>query len=720
MTIHQLLRARPGRRLHPARRDGRRRLVSVSVAAALLATGTGAALATVTRPNPVQLAAFGPVSGEHGYPTWYEDSNGLRLQQCLDIEDPYCDPAFLRGEMPDPDAPVSFPENWPLESFYFLAGASLDMPGGGSATLTSGLEATMANGEAVDGDQVVFGRQRFDIDFPEPGTYVVTHPYGEDTFTVTSSDFDDFRYVEDITPSPGSFGLALRSRINPFLVSTGGLVTTDLGTYVGDPGALTTVTGSPYDTNYFRVEQVLDTGEKVLLATTDEFSVMGKVSTNTGIEPRAATLVENGDGRYLDVFATTGTFRSVSVSGSGVSRTTLDADGNRYFGRVALGATTPSTVTFTNETDEPHASRSLPVTDGVTITEATYDTDQDRLTVRASSTDEVDPPTLTLTGVGEPVTLDHGAATVETGAAPATVTVTSSGGGKDTAAVTVGGGPAGERAATIAAISGPVQAVAGDEVTLSDASLNAESLRWEQTGGPDVGITGATSDRVTFTAPAEGGTLEVTLTATGPAGQTSTTAPFVVEVLAERPPAPAPVATASASPSAAMVGQKVTVSGAASQNAVSYAWTQTGGAPVVIEPSASAFSFTMPATPAPLTFELTVTNADGVTASTEVGVSQVVDVLTVSSAQYRAGKAEWRVAGTASVTSVNTVRVYVRRADGSRGALVGESLVSVPVTAGAPGDWEVRVRGGVNPGTATQVIVESTRGGSTVASIQRQ
>ncbi|WP_122260582.1 PKD domain-containing protein [Ornithinimicrobium cerasi] len=699
----------------------RRRAVAVTATTALLATGAGVALAEVTTPNPTHLVAFGPISGEHGYPSYYEDENGLRLQQCLDIEDPYCDPAFLRGEMPDPESPVSFPENWPLESFYFLAGAEIDMPGGGSAILTSGLEATMANEGTVDGDQVVFGRQRFDIDFPAPGTYVVTHPYGQDTFTVDSTDFEDFRYVEDITPAPGNFGLALQSRISPFLISSGGLITTDKGTYVGDPGASTTVSGSPHETNYFRVEQVLETGEKVVVGSTDQFTLLGKVSTNSGIDPQAATLVENAQGRFLDVFATTDAGKSVTVSGAGIATTTLDADAGRYFARIPLGSTLPTSVSVTNETDEPTATRSLPVRDGVTITSATYDTELDTLTVSASSTDEVDPPALTLTGLGaDPVPLVGGTASLTLTAPPATVTVASAGGGADTATVVVGGGPAGEQEATMAAISGPTQVVAGDPVTLTNASLNAESVVWQQTAGTDIGITGATTDQVTFTAPAGAEQLAVTLTATGPGGVTSTTAPFLIEVLTERPPAPAPVASATATPTSAYVGQNVTISGTGSQNAVSHSWTQTAGTPVSFDPTAASFTFAMPSTPVPLAFELTVTNADGVSATTQVSVTQVTDTLVVTQVQYRADKTEWRVSGTATVTTINTVRVYVRNADGSKGALIGESVVSAPATPGAPGDWGVRVRGGVNPGTATQVIVESTRGGSAVANIQRR
>ena len=93
--------------------------------------------------------------------------------------------------MPDPTSPISFPGNWPGESFYFSAGSELTTAGGGKAVLVSGLEATFANGTVRDGDQVVFGRVRFDIDFPSAGTYTVTHPYGVDRFTVTDAEAVD-------------------------------------------------------------------------------------------------------------------------------------------------------------------------------------------------------------------------------------------------------------------------------------------------------------------------------------------------------------------------------------------------------------------------------------------------------------------------------------------------------------------------------------------------
>src|SRR5687767_14362040 len=84
----------------------------------LIAAGATYATATPVQAPPTGMAAVGPISSEHGFPVWYQDSNGLRLEQCLDLEDPMCDPVFLRGEMQNPSGEMSFPENFPMESFY--------------------------------------------------------------------------------------------------------------------------------------------------------------------------------------------------------------------------------------------------------------------------------------------------------------------------------------------------------------------------------------------------------------------------------------------------------------------------------------------------------------------------------------------------------------------------------------------------------------------------
>ena len=68
--------------------------------------------------NPGGLTVAGPVNSEYGFPSWYEDSNKLRLEPCLDGDDPLC--GFLPGDIPNPDAPISFPDNFPDE--FFLPG----------------------------------------------------------------------------------------------------------------------------------------------------------------------------------------------------------------------------------------------------------------------------------------------------------------------------------------------------------------------------------------------------------------------------------------------------------------------------------------------------------------------------------------------------------------------------------------------------------------------
>jgi hypothetical protein len=72
----------------------------------------------------VPLLQFGPVNPSHGFPDYYQDSTLLGLQPCLDF---VCDPAL---GVPDPNKPVSFPDNFPNEFFYQRAIATMNGPNG--------------------------------------------------------------------------------------------------------------------------------------------------------------------------------------------------------------------------------------------------------------------------------------------------------------------------------------------------------------------------------------------------------------------------------------------------------------------------------------------------------------------------------------------------------------------------------------------------------------
>ena len=87
-----------------ARRRGRRGVVAVATIG-IVVTGATVAGAEITKDNDRKLTAVGPV-GAYGFPVWYEDHTGLRLEQCLDAADAYCDPAFLTAEGLDPAQPL--------------------------------------------------------------------------------------------------------------------------------------------------------------------------------------------------------------------------------------------------------------------------------------------------------------------------------------------------------------------------------------------------------------------------------------------------------------------------------------------------------------------------------------------------------------------------------------------------------------------------------------
>src|SRR2546430_7143760 len=68
--------------------------------------------------NALGLAAVGAIDPANGYPRWYLDKNGLQLGQCLDAANP-ADPCVLAGTFPNPGQPISFPNNFPDEFFYW-------------------------------------------------------------------------------------------------------------------------------------------------------------------------------------------------------------------------------------------------------------------------------------------------------------------------------------------------------------------------------------------------------------------------------------------------------------------------------------------------------------------------------------------------------------------------------------------------------------------------
>ena len=80
-----------------------------------LGAATVAACTAFAAPASAGIGVHGPVTPAFGnFPEWYEDASGTRLELCLD--GPNC---LATAERDDPNAPVSFPDNFPVEGFWW-------------------------------------------------------------------------------------------------------------------------------------------------------------------------------------------------------------------------------------------------------------------------------------------------------------------------------------------------------------------------------------------------------------------------------------------------------------------------------------------------------------------------------------------------------------------------------------------------------------------------
>jgi len=224
------------------------------------------------------LAAVGPVVPSHGFPSWYEDDNALRLDLCL-LNSGLC---LLDApvNLTNPGAP--FPQNFggtfPEEAFWWTCEADMPTNNGGGALLVLALEAAFANEVVAQGDQITFARVRIRVDNLIAGqTYDVSTPVGNFSFVAANSADRGINFTDDVGIVPGVFTGALNGAIGPFLTWDSDLPVLDLQgrEYIGNPNILHTITGSPFGTNVFRIRGPSVGGPGVNSIQTDLFAVSG-------------------------------------------------------------------------------------------------------------------------------------------------------------------------------------------------------------------------------------------------------------------------------------------------------------------------------------------------------------------------------------------------------------------------------------------------------------
>ena len=394
------------------------------------------------------------------FPAWYQDTHGLGLDLCLSGANIAADaiapgvplvagPACVLGTFVPP---FTFPTNFPDESFYFMADAGFTV-NGVDVIYGANLEAAFAGGLPAANDQITFARIRIRITLPATapgGNYTVTHPYGVEVFSVApGGGIKVINATRDIGVAPGIFTGALAGDIGPFLrdasLAPGVFIPSDVPGefYIGDPNTPRPVVGSPFGTNFVRV----DGPPGFVSVQGNDFNVMGKVHAGALATPLVIERTSYGTSATAsqqDVFvqAPPSTNASVSATDTAAQPVVMtDADANgAWYGQSASAPTPGADVSVTaSPLSGPNAptTAAKPLVDVVTITRAEYSAGT--LTVEAASSDETSPPTLTVNGTalvptGVGVTQS---ATLNLLIPPATVTVTSANGGSDTEQVVV-------------------------------------------------------------------------------------------------------------------------------------------------------------------------------------------------------------------------------------------------------------------------------------------
>ncbi|MBS1213033.1 MAG: hypothetical protein H6R26_1650 [Proteobacteria bacterium] len=455
----------------------RRSKISCATLAILWLTGT--ALRSEAALNAVDPGPY--VAANGFFPTWYQDTNGLGLDLCLSGADiaagavpgglggPACTLLANPGIF-DPAQPLKFPAaagdcpqdppnpavcNFPDESFYFMADAVFTV-GGVNVTYVSNLEAAFANGDPAPGDQIVFARIRIRITLPTTapaGNYTVTHPYGVDVFSVATGGVKVINATRDVGVAPGIFSGALVGDIGPFLrdadLAPGTFITGSTGEqFIGDPNTPRPVAGSPFGTNFVRVDG--PTGFTSVQS--NLFSVMGKVHAGALATPliiERSSYARDGSGAQQDIFvkappSTNHNVTAVDANASPVVMTDTDANG-AWYGQSAndpVSITSPQVSVTAVQPGGPNTptSETSHLVDVVTISKAEYSLTTHDLAVEATSSDEAPLPVLTVNGANLAPTgtgMLQSATLTGLTIPPATITVTSARGGSDTEEVVI-------------------------------------------------------------------------------------------------------------------------------------------------------------------------------------------------------------------------------------------------------------------------------------------
>ncbi len=402
-----------------------RKAIQIAIAGSALASGLSFA----------QLEDFGPSDPTIVFPEWYRDTTGQALGLCRSTS-VYCFPL-------EPN-PAGFAGNIGDEAFYSLVEfVGTETGSDFQYRYLGALEASYLPGPTPKhGDETVFARIRITFNFNDPaknGTYTITHPYGVHVFenvqatqktNLIGSQAANF-FTVDIGAGAG-FGGPLEGPVGPFVhwdrdlpLSMGTPGTPDYEEFLGDPTVPHTFTGSPFGTNFLKIEgpagsnlDGLNPGPIPGIRTVHdtifvtEGSVLGQkwtkpISVPLTIDSAVKTRALDPAGKNgIDVWATTAAQQDVIVTGPGMPSLKLIENSmipGKYHGHIEypVADAVPAEVRVTNLSDVNTISKTKALVDMVEISQATFDTTAAarKLTVVAHSSDAKIQPDLVVQGV---------------------------------------------------------------------------------------------------------------------------------------------------------------------------------------------------------------------------------------------------------------------------------------------------------------------------------
>ena len=381
-----------------------RRAIQVAIAGSMLASGVASAV----------LIDQGPADPTITFPQWYRDADGLAMGLCRSTT-AYCFPLVAN--------PAGFVGNIGDEAFYNLIEFKNTTTGSDFQYRYLGaLEASYLPGPTpTRGEETVFARIRITFNFNDTnkeGTYTITHPFGVHTFqnvlatnktNLIGGQAANFFTVD--VPVMGVGGNLTASPVGPFIKWDTDLpLVAGAEEFVGDPATPHTFTGSPFGTNFIRIQGPVGSNLDGLGNDFIEESlgnVLGQKWTAPIAQPikiDTAYKVRKSGVNGIDVWATSTPNQRLIVTGAGMPSLQLLPSGTvagKYHGHIEYPSTQaiPAQITVTNLASNPVNSTTAALEDGVEITRSTFETLNRQVTVVAHSSDEVTMPNLVVTGI---------------------------------------------------------------------------------------------------------------------------------------------------------------------------------------------------------------------------------------------------------------------------------------------------------------------------------